>query len=140
MLVTCTKTVRGNGHRMGRMPVLLSVVTFVVLLAALIDIITKTDGQVKHVPKMVWIIIVILLPLIGSILWFAIGREYAAPVDRGGFADAHRRAWPASGPMNQPAAAGWSTEQELAELEREIEEAHLRRLEQEWEQRGDGDT
>ena len=130
----------GNDHRMVRMPVLLSLITFVVLLAALIDIITKTDGQVKHLPKMVWIIIVILLPLIGSILWFAIGREYAAPVDRGGFADARRRARSSSGPMNQPAAAGWSTEQELADLEREIEEAHLRRLEQEWEQRGDVDT
>lgn len=119
------------------MPVLISMLTFVALLAALIDIITKSDGQVKHLPKMVWIIIVILLPLIGSILWFAIGREYAAPAGRGGFGDAGRRVRPASGPMNPPPVR--TTEQELADLEREIEEAQLRRLEQEWKRRGKHD-
>ncbi|WP_111719281.1 PLDc N-terminal domain-containing protein [Homoserinimonas sp. OAct 916] len=113
------------------MAVLLSVITFVALLGALIDIVTKQDSQVKHLPKMAWIILVILLPLIGTILWFAIGREYEEQSGRGGFGESLRRQRPAV-TTGQPVT---STEQELADLEREIEEEHLRRLEAEWDKR-----
>lgn len=113
------------------MAVLLSVITFAALLGALIDIVTKQDSQVKHLPKMAWIIIVILLPLIGSILWFAVGREYEVRADRGGFGDPRRWQQPAVSAV-RPVT---STQQELANLEKEIEEEHLRRLETEWNKR-----
>lgn len=104
----------------------MSLVTLAVLVFALIDIITRRDDQVKHLPKMVWIIIVILIPLIGSVLWFTIGREY-----EGGIALSRSR--PPAGSSrpqgwNPPAAPAdtRSTEQQMADLDREIEEWRLR--------------
>ncbi|WP_223171545.1 PLD nuclease N-terminal domain-containing protein [Microbacterium sp. NIBRBAC000506063] len=58
------------------MHIVLSLLTIALMVFALIDIITRRDDQVKYLPKMVWLILVILLPFIGSVLWFAIGREY----------------------------------------------------------------
>ena len=131
------------------MYMLISAVLFLLLLGALIDIITRQDGQVQHLPKLVWIMIVILLPVVGSILWFAVGREYAAPVDRGTFGDPRRSQARPSRPgeprPGEPARGKYSggpsrsTEDELADLEREIEfhaeAARIRSLEAEIEAR-----
>ncbi len=131
------------------MYMLISAVFFLLLLGALIDIITRQDGQVQHLPKLVWIMIVILLPVIGSILWFAVGREYAAPIDRGTFGDPRRSQARPSRPgeprPGEPSRGKYtgvpsrSTEDELADLEREIEfhaeAARIRSLEAEIEAR-----
>jgi hypothetical protein len=104
----------------------LSLLIVVLMIVALIDVITRDDSQVKHLPKMVWIIIVILLPLIGSILWFGIGRDYGEsgiPVSR------MRRAERPAGPVDvrpAPPRDVRTTEQQIADLEREIEEWRLR--------------
>ena len=118
------------------MYVILSIVTLVAMVVALVDIITRDESQVKHLPKVFWIILVILLPLIGSVLWFGIGREYAPRADRGTFGDPRRWERPAA-----PAAVTGpsQTEIELARLEDEIAEAErqdrIRRLERELEDR-----
>lgn len=122
------------------MYLLVPAVIFLLVLGALIDIITRQDGQIKHLPKMVWILIVILLPLIGSILWFAVGREYAAPVDRGSFGDPRRREALSARRMEPPRGpAERSTEEELAAIDREIEfhedQARIRRMEAELDDR-----
>ncbi|RYF52638.1 MAG: hypothetical protein EOO27_28100, partial [Comamonadaceae bacterium] len=86
----------------------------------------RDNSQVKHMPKMVWLLLVILIPLLGSILWFAIGREYpersAAP------RPPQFAPWATEPPAPAPAAPRdhRSTEQQLADLEREIEEDRLR--------------
>lgn len=125
---------------------LIPAVIFALVLAALIDIIVRQDGQVKHLPKLVWVLLVITLPLIGSIIWFAVGREYTSPVNRGTFGDPRRRAGLSGLATGTGAEAGadtadgsaaggagmWrgagdragrklTTEEELAELDREIE-------------------
>jgi hypothetical protein len=38
------------------------------------DVITTDEAIVRHLPKMVWILIVVLLPDVGSILWLGVGR------------------------------------------------------------------
>lgn len=48
----------------------------VLMIGVLIDIIIWDNVLVKYLLKMVWIIIVILLLLVGSLLWFVIGWEY----------------------------------------------------------------
>ena len=73
------------------MSIVFSVVLFALLIGALVDIILRSDEQVKHLPKIVWVLLVIFLPLIGSILWFTIGREYNQRVDLGSFGDPSRR-------------------------------------------------
>ncbi|WP_350347707.1 PLDc N-terminal domain-containing protein [Agromyces sp. G08B096] len=119
------------------MPVL-SLLLIVVVVVALIDIITRGDWQVKHLPKFAWILLVVLLPLIGSILWFTIGRDW----EGGGVRLPRPQRRPAT---DAPAPAAHvrtypvdtrSTEEQLADLDREIEEWERRR---ELESRRSGD-
>ena len=110
------------------MPFLFSILIIALMVGALVDIIKRDDAQVRFLPKMAWIIIVILLPLIGSLLWFAIGREYSEAGLR------IPRMRPAARPTTRqpeprPAASPVdtrSTEQQIADLDREIEEWRLR--------------
>lgn len=122
------------------MYVLISLLVLVLFVGALVDIIMRDQSLVRHLPKLVWILIVILMPLVGSILWFALGHEYSRPIDRGGFGDPRRRGEQAvvlpSAPAPQPGSFGpRNTEAELAALEREItayeKEQRIRHLEEE---------
>jgi hypothetical protein len=38
------------------------------------DVITTDDAIVRHLPKLVWLLIVVVIPDIGSILWLGLGR------------------------------------------------------------------
>lgn len=102
------------------MPLVLSLITIVVMGFALVDLVTRDGSQVKHVPKFTWILLVILLPLLGSILWFMLGREYsthAGGLD--GFIPVGRAP---EAPLVPPASRDTrSTEEQLASLDREIE-------------------
>jgi len=109
------------------MPVVsLLIIAFMVF--ALVDVIRRDDSQVKYMPKLVWVLLVVLLPFLGSVLWFALGREYP----EGGIQlpRPQRRQRP-----NQPPASPVmpatpidtrTTEQQIADLDREIEEWRLR--------------
>jgi hypothetical protein len=131
--------------------VILPLLTLVLFVVALIDIILRDGSQVKHLPKFAWIIIVILLPLIGSLLWFALGREYQGASGGGPFSGrarpSHRTVEPfpepfrnpLGEPVRQPSHGELSTEAQLAELEREIEfyerKARVEKLQAELEQK-----
>ena len=49
-------------------------------VAALIDVIVSDEYRVRHLPKGGWLIIVILIPLAGSLIWFLLGRPVGAAV------------------------------------------------------------
>ncbi|MGM7699587.1 PLD nuclease N-terminal domain-containing protein [Microbacterium sp. A84] len=111
----------------------LSILVVALMIVALIDVITRDNAQVKRLPKMVWIILVIFLPLIGSILWFALGREYSGggiPMPRMPRRAAQTRVQTRTQtPANSrwaPPADSRNTEQQIADLDREIEEWRLR--------------
>lgn len=110
------------------MPFLFSLLVIALMVGALVDIIRREDSQVRFLPKMAWIVIVILLPLIGSLLWFAIGREYSEAGLRiprmraAATPSAPRRA----DPMPTAPVDTRSTEEQIADLDREIEEWRLR--------------
>jgi Phospholipase_D-nuclease N-terminal len=38
------------------------------------DVITTGDELIQHLPKLVWLLIVVILPDLGSLLWLAFGR------------------------------------------------------------------
>lgn len=108
------------------MSVLLYGAGVVLLVFALIDILTKGDDQVRGLPKFAWVLLVVLVPVVGSIVWFAVGHDWA-PGDRN-----HGRYIEPNRPEDRYATLGDArsahgdkrvsgTEQELAELEREIE-------------------
>ena len=108
------------------MYIVFSVVYLALVVFALVDVLTSNDGQVKHLPKIGWVILIVLLPLIGSIVWLIAGKDRALPT-------MHRP---------EPVRPELSTEQELAALDREIEfhekQAKLRRLEEEVKRRKGG--
>lgn len=110
------------------MPFLFTLLTIALMVFALVDIIRRDDSQVRHLPKFIWLILVILLPLIGSILWFAIGREYPQEGIRLGRPAREPRQAPTTVAPAPPLVASdnRSTEEQLADLDREIEEWRLR--------------
>lgn len=111
------------------MPFLFTLLTIALMVFALVDIIRRDDAQVRYLPKFGWLFIVILLPLIGAILWFALGREYPQEGIRlGRPAREPRRAPTATvAPAAPPAPTDRrTTEEQLADLDREIEEWRLR--------------
>ncbi|MGW4380658.1 PLD nuclease N-terminal domain-containing protein [Kitasatospora sp. NPDC004531] len=67
---------------------LLRVVPTVALLAlwvwAFIDCLTTPEDEIRHLPKVVWVLIVLLFPLVGSIAWLVAGKNRAR----------RRAAWP----------------------------------------------
>lgn len=56
----------------------MGVIVLVVMVVALIDIISSDEAVVRGLPRWGWLLLVVLLPLIGSLVWFAAGRPHAA--------------------------------------------------------------
>ncbi|WP_203137081.1 PLD nuclease N-terminal domain-containing protein [Microbacterium sp. JZ31] len=104
------------------MPLLFSLLVLAFSVVTLIDIVTRDEGQVKHLPKIAWILLAILLPIVGGIVWWAAGREYPERPVR-----APRTAMPAPVRIvDDRRMDRRTTEQQLADLEREIEADRLR--------------
>lgn len=124
------------------MYLVISIVSFLLTIGALVDVILRQDGQVKHLPKIAWVLLIVFLPLIGSVLWFALGREYDSRSEKSPLSPVRarsRRQAPISKAVGSTAPRVRSTEEQLADLEREIEfyekQARLERLQREVEER-----
>lgn len=46
----------------------------------LVDAITADEGGIRYLPKIVWILLVIFLPLAGSLAWLLAGRPVGGPI------------------------------------------------------------
>jgi hypothetical protein len=57
----------------------LGIVAFGVWIFCIIDVITQPEQQIRNLPKLVWLLIVVLLADIGSIAWLIAGRPWNAP-------------------------------------------------------------
>jgi hypothetical protein len=57
---------------------LVFVVLFLFWIWALLDCIATDSAMIRNLPKMVWVVIVLLLPLIGSFAWLLLGRPERA--------------------------------------------------------------
>ncbi|PJJ70927.1 phospholipase D-like protein [Diaminobutyricimonas aerilata] len=97
---------------MARLLVVLPFLVLVTMVWAIVDLIMIDESRVRGVNKLVWALIIILLPVIGAALWFFLGRE------RGGKRPASRQV----APDDDPAF--------LERLNRDSEE-RIRKLEQE---------
>lgn len=127
------------------LPVVLSFVVLAATIATLAHIITRQDGQVRHLPKILWIILVIVVPIIGMVLWWTIGRERDAGGEWFSFGDPRRSeaARPRRSVDDRPVVIRAAIEDDDidAQVEREIEfhenEARIRRLEAQLKQKRD---
>jgi hypothetical protein len=54
--------------------VVVPIIVLVVFVYGLIDLIRTDAGQTKGISKPAWIVVQIVLPVIGAVLWFLIGR------------------------------------------------------------------
>ena len=98
------------------MALLLPALEIALLVFALVDVIPRSDDQIRHLPKVGWIIIIVLLPFAGSIIWFLAGRSWEQPQrNHGRYVEPVRRE-----PVDHGAVRVRNTEQELAALEEEI--------------------
>ena len=108
------------------MPQLVALIATAILIFALVDIILSDSSQVRHLPKVTWIFVVIFLPLIGSIIWIAIGKDRFSQPSYIPLGD--RRRW------EQPEQREERVD-DVTAIDREIEfhenEARIRRLEAE---------
>jgi hypothetical protein len=54
-------------------------------LLALIDCLARDDDEIRGLPKVVWVFVILLFPLLGSLAWFFAGRPrpaFAGPLWR----------------------------------------------------------
>ncbi|MBQ1068135.1 MULTISPECIES: PLD nuclease N-terminal domain-containing protein [Micromonospora] len=82
---------------MARLYVLLFLVQIVLAVVALISCLSADEEKVKALPRMIWVLIILFFPLVGSIAWFLVGREH--PAGTTGVTGAARPAAPAGRPL-----------------------------------------
>ena len=52
----------------------LGLIVMILWIVCLVDVIVADEHAVRNIPKIGWAIVVVLLPLIGSVLWLVAGR------------------------------------------------------------------
>lgn len=119
-------------------PVIFVVVLFIY---GLIDCLRSDASDVRSIPKAAWILVILLLPVIGVLLWFFLGRpQYAQPEGNAGARPNFGGFGPIGGPSQYPSRPARSTAPDddpafLRNLERtrrlKAEEDRLRKLKDE---------
>jgi hypothetical protein len=77
--------------------------TLAVTVYAVVDCIQTDDAQVRGLPKLLWLLLILLFPIVGSISWFIAGRPQSGAAGRGpgGRGPTHRPP-PPRGPDDDP--------------------------------------
>ncbi len=57
-----------------KLQLLLGVVAFVLWVFCLVEVISTSEDRMRHLPKVAWVLIVLLFPLAGSVAWLVAGR------------------------------------------------------------------
>lgn len=61
----------------------LGVLGFALTVFCLIEAISTPDGSIRNLPKVVWILLILFFPVVGSVAWLVAGRpERRAPLTR----------------------------------------------------------
>jgi len=53
---------------------------FATMVFVLVDLALIAESRIRNLGRVKWILVVIFLPLLGSIFWLTMGREYRHPV------------------------------------------------------------
>ncbi|MGI5523003.1 PLD nuclease N-terminal domain-containing protein [Micromonospora sp. CA-259024] len=76
---------------MARLYVLLFLVQIALAVCALISCLSAEEGQIRALPRIAWVLIILFFPLVGSIAWFVAGREPRSAAGKG-WSGGHRSA------------------------------------------------
>ena len=69
----------------------LGIAVFCLWIFCLVDVVVTDESVCRHLPKLVWLLVVLVLPLVGSILWLAAGKPR---FQAGGYSTARRSSYP----------------------------------------------
>lgn len=129
---------------------LLALLDLALLVIALIDCLSTDEYAVRHLPKVVWVLLILLFSPVGAIVWFAVGRPERHTTRPGatwksgtGFPERdrpHRPLGPDDDPDFLRHATGNTTSNNQSSADRDLFtkwEADLRRREDELRRRGD---
>ena len=53
---------------------LLSFLTLCLMVYCALNVITTPEGEVRNLPKMIWLLLVLFFPLVGGVAWLVAGR------------------------------------------------------------------
>jgi Phospholipase_D-nuclease N-terminal len=110
--------------RMARLWFGLVVAAIAFTVYCIVDCLMTTRLRVRGLPKGVWVLVILLIPIVGGILWFIIGRgpasvRRAAPDDDPAFLSSLQHA-PRAPKLPRAAQRAKDDEQELRRLEEEL--------------------
>ncbi|MEU7383838.1 MULTISPECIES: PLD nuclease N-terminal domain-containing protein [unclassified Streptomyces] len=57
------------------------VVPLALTIFAFIDCLNTPEDEAKHLPKVAWVFIILLFPIVGSIAWLAAGKDRRPPAN-----------------------------------------------------------
>lgn len=60
---------------MGRLLPILFLINIILIAAALISCLSSEDEDIRVLPRIVWVIIILLFAPVGPIVWFVMGRQ-----------------------------------------------------------------
>jgi hypothetical protein len=83
------------------MHVIVPLLIFGFLLYCVLDVVLTSEEEIRNLPKLVWLVLVLLVPIIGGIAWFVAGR----PATHGRAPGGDRRA-AGTGPGRHPSGQG----------------------------------
>ena len=113
----------------------LALVEVVLLVYCVLNVITTPEDEVRNLPKLLWLLLVVVLALVGGIAWLVAGRPQARPRslpykgNQGKTAAPRRREAPAARPDDDEAF--------LRGLRERAEQQRRRAEQQRREQQGD---
>jgi hypothetical protein len=97
--------------------IVLGPLVFAFWVYCVVTVLISRDDQVKHLPKIGWLILVLLFPLVGGIAWLLVGRDRGATPR-----SAHERPAPAFPEYDRPGRAAGATPESDEEFLRRIRE------------------
>ncbi|MFD1721222.1 PLDc N-terminal domain-containing protein [Amnibacterium endophyticum] len=110
---------------MARVELVLGIVVLLLWVYALVSLVLTPEHEVRGVPKWAWLVLIVLLPLLGAVLWIGVGRSRGAGIPR-----LRSAAPPPVGPRTYQAMTADERirrlEEDLARLEQEGREGEAR--------------
>jgi hypothetical protein len=101
-----------------KMDLLFGVVTLALWVFSLVDAIGSDEGQIRHLPKVWWLLIVLFFPFAGSIAWLVAGRPASGSQSR----PAQARAVPEHPERDRPGRAATLGPEDDEEFLRKVRE------------------
>lgn len=64
---------------MARFLIIIPLIVVVVDIFAIVDVVLIEQRRVRAIPKAAWIILILLLPILGAVLWYTLGKQRKEP-------------------------------------------------------------